>query len=169
MNVEQGETAVQARPIDYLFQHKTLPQALFEEHPELLTEFTEDDTVMPLLHFWSKAQFLAEKHGFVSFDDIDNDDFSPFNEIKQSVFQQEKQHLHVFSMPSPIASPECYFIAMALHKTTAEKRYFALEMPEKGDGGFFCEWTDEEQHINYGILANKNIESFVNACFEALV
>jgi len=165
MNSEQGETTVQARPIVYLFQHKTIPEALFEEHPELMSELKGEETVMPLLHFWSKAQFLAERNGFVSFDDIDNDDFSPFNEIKQSVFEQDEQRLHVYSMPSPAASPECYFVAIALYDE--EKRYFTLEMPEKGDGGFFCEWTPDEQHINYGVLANKNIESFVNACFEA--
>lgn len=168
MNVEQGDTATQARPIVYLFQHKTIPAALFEEHPELMAEIAGEETIMPLLHFWSKAQFLAERNGFVSFDDIDNDDFSPFADIKQSVFEQNKQRLYVYSMPKPLASPECYFIALALNKEENKKHYFTLEKPETGDGGFFCEWTKDEQHLNYGIVANSDVESFVNACFEAL-
>ena len=42
-------------PIHYLFQHQSLPHALFENHPKLMQElFRKQTESMPLEHFWSR-------------------------------------------------------------------------------------------------------------------
>lgn len=156
------------RPIHYLFQHRALPKALFENHPELMAELLDGkNQLLPLLHFWSRAEFYYLNQTSEITDELE--DYP--DGIKATPYNLGNKLLIIYSMPAPVASPECFFVGMLIdtneqHSHSAESsnsRYFTFEK-QMGDrkGAIFGEWTSDQTHLVYGEF-DENLSTFLSA------
>ena len=168
------------RPQLYVFQQEALPEALYLNHPELIAELNNDEpALMPLLHFWSRAEVLCENYSYIEEDSIDYDDencFSPFDDIKRHNFKEQGYTLTIFSMPEPEYVTECYYVGMLYRddevkefmQVASSSQYFTLEKMQKNGDACFCGISPEATHLNYGELNEPTLENFKKAIFNRL-
>ena len=126
---EQGEQPKPPdRPVLYMFQFRTLPEAAFQKHPELMRELDQpvEAAALPpgmpsttLLHIRSKARIQAEQCGLVELKIPSEEDMEAemlmYSGLRIHRFQQHGQTMHVIEMPSPKSPPEAYFAAIVNH------------------------------------------------------
>ena len=172
------------RPLVYVFQHIVLPDAVFENHPELIRDLSTGSTA-PLLHFWSKARTHCERNGLLEPEDVDDSDASlaaeaAEDELIDATAIHPRRRLghtvYVVTMPLPEASPEAY-LSGVVHRddepheymaTAPSSRYFTLELAAPGERPLLCEWSRDGRHSNYGEGPEPEVDAFAEAVFERL-
>ena len=142
-----------ARAMYYQFQHQSLRRALFESHPELMIELSNDEPFdMPLLHFWSRAEFYCDRAG-----DLLDDDQTIYPESINRTHQENfgQYQISVYSMPEPLYPTECRYVVFVLntedehvHGALADSSmYFTYERIEgQPHGGALCQWLADGRH-----------------------
>jgi hypothetical protein len=168
------------RPLLYMFQHVALREAAFENHSELIHELAGEASLVPLLHFWTKALYRCMKVGII---DIDQDDLALHAE--QELFGAVAIHArkkvgftaYVVSMPTPESAAEAHF-ATIVHKddepheymqASPSTRYLTLEKADNSDHTLLCEWQRDGSRQNYGDGPAPELEAFAEAVFERVV
>lgn len=163
----------------YAFVHLAIRDAVLLNHPELVQQLDKagkEKPFMPLLHFWSKAQFILDQNGMLDDEDEwDEDEWMPFDEMDIEQFSTRGNRISVVSLPAPKVSPEAYMVAI-VHKEgeplpydgeRGNARYFTLEYSMRNSPPVLCEW-DGEEHINYGNGPEPDTKAFVQAVQEYL-
>ena len=163
----------------YAFVHVALREAVMLNHPELikqLDELKEKKPFMPLLHFWSKASMILVSHSVIDdMDELDDDDWMPFDEMDIEQFSSKGYRISVVTFPEPRFSPEAYMVAIVhqegvpqdYHLERGSARYFTLEYTGQDMAPMLCEWDDEE-HRNYGDGPQPETKAFVQVVEEYL-
>lgn len=177
--VEQGPK----RPLLYLFQHVALPQAAFENHPELLRGLSGKKDLFPLHHIWSKARARGELTGLISESEDSLEDEAQFakdEELYRAVSIHPRQvdgwSIFVIVMPAPERAPEAYYAAIVYREheprepmqPSASTRYFTLERADIVDRTMFCEWTKNGSHLNFGEGPTPTVDGFVQVVTERI-
>jgi|GEM_PF-4841973 len=161
----------------YTFQHIVLPEAAFQNHPELIRALASKNGRMPLLHFQSKASLHCVRAGFLDASEQDSDaqiaaEIELYKPLALHSHNLDGYTAHVVAMPEPERSLECYFAAIyhrddepkEYMKESVSTRYFTLERSQE-DGPVFCEHQRNGTHVNYGKRSARDLDSFVNAVF----
>ena len=81
------------------------------------------------------------------------------------------EHTGIISIPEASESQEAMYIAIVFD-TTDNFRYFTYEIGKGNQGRplyFLCEWTQSQQHINYGPHPERDKKIFINNLSEQLV
>lgn len=179
---EPTEAAATApnRPLLYVFQFVALPEAAFQNHPELIREFEGERSFMPLLHFRSKALVRCIGAGLVPEGHEENDaamaaDQELFETVAVHPYKRNGYTVHVVSMPTPEFVPEAHFAAIAYKDDEPKQygspspstRYFTLEKSETRLP-LLCEVRADGSRKNYGEGPAPDMEAFVEAVFERL-
>jgi hypothetical protein len=166
---------VPGRPVLYAFQHVTLPEAAFQNHPELIRELAGGRPLGgPLVRFQGKAHIRCAAAGLIDGTDDEADLFEPvaIHPRKRSGFTA-----YVVTMPVPESSPEAHFVAI-VHKDdeaheymreSPSTRYFTLEKSDISDRPMLCEWRRDGSHANHGEGPAPNLEAFAHAVFERVL
>ena len=156
----------------YTLQFEVLPQAVFQNHPELLRDLEEPGKRVNLLHFRSKTLVRCEV-GTGSVDKM-MDGMDAFGELKIETHRQNGHSLYLIVMPEP--SPPCaHFVAIVYRddeprsfgQTSPSTRYFTLENG-LGDKVFLCECKHDLSHRNLCKLPLDR-KAFVDAIFQRLL
>jgi len=177
MAVDKGINGAPKRPLVYCFQHVALPEAVFENHPELIQELFGEGKCCDdhLLHFWSKSDFICMKSGWLleyeneeDEERADNEEMEWREKVKLNFVNKQGFSFFIYEMPEPKFPTEAYCVAIC-YKDDEEKeymqpsigsRYFVLEKDGHKEKAFVCEWTREHEHINYGEMDFPSIETF---------
>lgn len=191
LETPEGQKAIEAmlsapqapeRPLLYMFQHVALREAAFENHPELIKELSGPPrTMMPLLHFRSKAQFRCEMAGLLPEDyDLDESNFEAeqklFEAVSVSPVRRGGYTAHIVTMPVPEHVTEAYFSAIVfkddepkdyMHPSPST-RYFTLEKAEPPTSPLFCEWFRDGSRQNYGEGTAPETRAFADAVFKRM-
>ncbi|MBR9727551.1 hypothetical protein ACFOD0_04435 [Shewanella intestini] len=149
VSVEQADTTVStiddiplAKRI-YFFQHKILPQWLFESNEQFFAD----------LRLGENEQFFETAAKVVNAAFADNINITPLND--RSAF--------LITFPAPTASPNCYFVL--IKKQGGQFRYYTFEKRfELADGDFFAivgGWDNKGAHANYGPRRYQTEQAFV--------
>lgn len=108
-------------------------------------------------------------------DELDEDEWMPFEEINIEQFSTNGYRISVVTLPKPRVSPEAYMVAI-VHKEgdplpyngeRGSARYFTLEYNAQGMPPVLCEW-DAEEHRNYGEGPEPEVKAFMQAIQEYL-
>jgi hypothetical protein len=169
------------RPLLYAFQHYTLREAAFDNHPLLLRELAGEVAFRPLLHFVIKARLRCELAGVLEL--LPDDDGTArvaelelFTAVKIDSRGRTGYRIHVVHMPTPLAPTEAHFVAI-VHKAdephepmqeSPSTRYFTLEKSAVGTRPLLCEWRRDGTHGNYGEGPDADPEAFVAAILELI-
>lgn len=177
--VEQAERGPK-RPLLYMFQHVTLREAAFENHPELMRDLAGDGrSSWPLLHMWSKARIRCEEadllpEGSGDTEGAFEEDSKLFDAVAIRPVKRGGYTAHVVTMPVPEGSPDAYLAAI-VHKDdeaheymrgSPSTRYFTLERTDTPDRPLLCEWRRDGSRENYGEGPAPQVEPFADAVFE---
>lgn len=169
-----GEPDLQHKKM-YAFVHLAIRDAVMLNHPELIEELNKvgkEPSIMPLLHFWSRAMMILEQMGEIDMDDEfdDENEWLPFDQIGIEQFSDNGYRISIVTLPKPCLSPEAYMVAI-VHKEgdplpyngeRGNARYFTLEYTGKGMAPVICEW-DNEEHCNYGEGPQPDSKAFMEA------
>lgn len=164
------------RPLVYCFEHKVLPAAHFNNHPELQGGLQESQTLgAPFWHMWSKAAVMCESHGFWPQDLIESDEdgyvryVRPLVETTVCVPTRTAASLvWTIRTPKPLTSGETYFVALCkrpddlgtFRLPSPGHRYFTLEATFEEGQACFCEWTPDGTHHNHGVVSLQTSDGF---------
>ena len=176
--VEQAEQGPK-RPLLYMFQHVTLREAAFENHPELIRDLSGGHSHWPLLHMWSKARIRCEEVDLLpeGSDDIEGafeEDRKLFEAVAIHPLKRGGYAAYVVTMPAPEVSPDAYLAAI-VHKAdesheymreSPSTRYFTLERTDISDRPLLCEWRRDGSRENYGEGPAPQVEAFADAVFD---
>lgn len=169
------------RPLLYTFQHLTLRDAVFQNHPELLRELelAEPPSSWPLLHFWSRAELQCEQAGFADDSGDDGSALTAESEWLDAVnihpYARDGYTAHIVTMPTPESSTEAYFVAMVFkdderHEYGSESpssRYFTLEKAyPPAAHPLICEWLRDGSRRNHGEGCVPMRNEFCNSVFD---
>jgi len=165
------------RPLLYMFQHYTLREAAFTNHPMLIRELAGEPAYRPLLHFILQARNRCEIAGVLPRLPDDgsarNAELELFTAVKIDTREHDGYRVHVIHMPAPQAPTEAHFVAI-VHKAdephepgqdSPSTRYFTLEMT-LGARPLLCEWRRDGSHDNYGEGPNPDPDAFLAAVLE---
>ena len=142
---QEAETAQEAeaqtptlKDVRYYFEHQFLPPMYFDD-PERLLETLRDPGIFDI---WS---WLT---GQIGIDVIyQASDFS-FREMDR----EDGIYMLIQEMPKPEETPQCSRVYFCYQKETKTARYFTVEYDNFfGDSYFLCEWTQDGNHMNYGV------------------
>jgi len=159
-----------------MFQHVILPEAAFENHPELISDLESGASPLPLMHFRAKAEIrlasatgnpLSRATGSASAAEQELFDAIAIHAHKRDGFT-----VYVVTMPKPEFCLEAYFAAI-VHKDnephkqgqqSQSTRYFVLEksvtpLP------VLCEWQRDGSHAYSGRGPAPEMAAFVEAVF----
>ncbi len=173
---ESGEPGIPGRPVLYAFQHVTLRDAAFENHPELVRELAGPRSVLPLLHFRSKAELHCERMGWKELGGPEDDaayeaQAALFEAVRIHRYQGDGFTVHVVAMPTPQFNTEAYFVAIVHRdgerseymRPSPSTRYFTLEKTRIADRPLLCEWHADGTRANHGEGPEADIDLFVEA------
>lgn len=155
----------------YILQFDVLPQAAFQNHPELIRELQGPRNRVNFLHFRSKTLVRCAA-GMGSIDKMMND-MDALGDLKIETHRQNGQSLYLITMPEP--TPPCaHFVAIVYRddeprsfgQTSPSTRYFTLENG-LGDNVFLCECKHDLSHRNLCELPLDR-KAFVEAIFQRL-
>lgn len=155
----------------YTLQFDVLPQAAFQNHPELIRDLKEPGKRVNLLHFRSKTLVRCGAD-MGSIEKMMNA-MDAFGELKIETYRQNGHSLYLITMPEP--SPPCaHFVAIVYRddeprsfgQASPSTRYFTLENGI-GDNVFLCECKHDLSHRNLCELP-LNRQAFVEAIFQKL-
>jgi hypothetical protein len=166
------------RPLLYMFQYVALPEAAFQNHPELIRELQGERSGIPLWHFRSKAHMCCILAGLI---DPCHEQTDAEVEREMKMFESVAVHphksngytAHVVTMPIPEFLPEAHFVAI-VHKDDEPKehgrespstRYFTLEK-SRTPLPVMCECRRDGSRRNYGEGPAPDMRAFVDAVFE---
>lgn len=167
---DQAPFALQ-RQLLYTLQFEVLPQAAFQNHPELIRDLEEPGKRVNLLHF--RSQTLVRCGAGTGSIARMVDDMDAFGELRIETHRQNGHSLYLITMPEP--SPPCArFVAIVYRddeprswgQASPSTRYFTLE---HGGGGkvFLCECKPDLSHRNVCELPVDQ-QAFVEAIFQRL-
>lgn len=173
-DAEQGPK----RPVLYMFQYVALPEAAFENHPELIRAFEEEgSSPMPLLHFQSKAHLECVHAGWIDPDQWQTEagiqrDLELFKTVSVHPHKRNGYTAYVVKMPVPESLPEAHFVAIVykddepkVHGSESPStRYFTLEKSHT-PLPVLCECMRDGSRRNYGEGPAPEISDFVEAVF----
>lgn len=162
------------RPLVYAFEHRILPQAFFQRHPELRAALTTRQTPgSSFLHMWSKSATLCcSTEGWQLESDEQIEDFWRYTRPLMNAAVCEARMGTPYSVwtlrtPTPKTLGETYFIGLCSigdDSTSQEPaRYFTLEASVLKGTACFCEWTKDGRHINYGEMPVQTSDGFTSA------
>lgn len=128
------------RPVLYMLQFNVLPEAAFQNHPELLHELSGKGSIMPLSYFRATAYMRCIETGWISPEGHSEEAYlksevEMFKALTTHQYQCNGMTVHVLTMPTPETPPEAHFIAI-VHRDGEPKnhgspapstRYFTLE------------------------------------------
>lgn len=171
-------TGGRPRPLLYMFQYVVLREAAFQNHPELIRELEGKRSMLPLLHFQSKAHLRCIEAGLI---DPYQQETDAGMEAESKLFEAVAVHphkrngytAHVVSMPQPESPLEAHFVAI-VHKDDEPKRYrqaspstryFTLEKSLTALP-LLCEHRPDGSRTNYGERPSPDMGDFVGAVFE---
>ena len=131
--------------MNYLFAHKILRDAVFATDPQTLSLIVANREI---------EDFCADCIA----DCVDPDDLDAiFFEGELAFFKvlhQDECPMVLITLPAPEAVTEAHYVVIAVGDTV---RYFTLEATTdvlkdtlSSRNGFFCEWTPDRSHHNYG-------------------
>ena len=155
----------------YTLQFDVLPQAAFQNHPELIRDLEEPGKRVNLLHFRSKT--LVRCGAGTGPIDKMIDGMDAFGDLKIETHRQNGHSLHLITMPEP--SSLCAHFAAIVYRddeprlfgqTSPSTRYFTLENGV-GDNVFLCECKHDLSHRNLCELPLDR-KAFVDAIFQRL-
>lgn len=166
-----------------MFQFSVLPEAAFENHPELIKELTGSPSVMPLSFFQAKAFMRCLDAGLIEptafFGPMREASVKAENELFKAVsIRAHKQNgytAYVVTMPEPESPPEAHFAAIVYKddepkqfgRTSPSTRYFTLEqsitpLP------VLCEVVWDGSRKNHGLGPAPELADFVAAIFQRI-
>ncbi len=161
------------RPTLHVFQHVALPEAAFENHPELLRELRFHGSSTPLVHFWSRARLHCLLSGLVDTNICsDPQEDAARTEMMESVLVRSENcdglSVHVVEMPKPENPGECYFTAIVRASRPAEDgsqtclgaRYLTLELSRTG-GTVLAEWRRDGTYVPLGEGSRLDFDQFL--------
>lgn len=168
------------RPLLYAFQYLALPEATFQNHPDLIRELGGTRSRLPLLHFWAKAHVRCLETGLIDprrpETDADRDrELELFERITVHPYQRDGYTAHVVTMPPPESMPEAYFTALVFKddepkeymQASPSSRYFTLEKSH-AQPPVLCECRRDGSRRNYGEGPPLDRDAFAAAVFERI-
>jgi hypothetical protein len=161
----------------YALQFVVLPEAVFQNHPELIRELGGERSVLPLLYFRMKARLQCARAGVMTPPELDGGagqkaDSAFFEAVSIHSHRRNGFTVHLMTMPTPVESPEAYFVAI-VHRDDEPKEhggaspstcYFTLEKSDAGGtvlGG--CE--RDGTHLNFGAGPEPAEDAFLAEVF----
>lgn len=152
------------RPLVYAFAHQALPEALFQNHPELEKVFqSESPSSMDLIHYLSKAVVACIGNGTLSHSMSQSDELFDYqirlmDEVEIKTAETSDCDIRLVRMPKPRAASEAVFAALVRRKGQPHEymtpsigsRYITQELSQPSDRAMLCEWDDRGSHSNYG-------------------
>jgi hypothetical protein len=168
------------RPLLYFFQHVGLPEATFQNHPELIRELYGPPSSSPLDYIRSQVQIRLVLNGLIVLPDEDDvAEFAAEKEFWKGLavhpHRRNGYTVHVITMPKPQFIREAHYVAI-VHKDDEPKdymraspstRYFALEKSQI-HLPFLCECRRDGSRKNYGEGPAPEITAFTEAVFERI-
>ena len=168
------------RPLVYAFEHRVLPQAFFQEHPELMAALTSRQSAgRSFQHMWSKSGTLCcsvEQWQLESEEEIE--EFWRYTKplIESTVCEARigtPYSIWTLRTPTPKTLGETYFVALCSVNNGKARpvpaRYFTLEASVVKGTACFCEWTRDGKHINYGEMPLQTSDGFTTAALQRIV
>jgi hypothetical protein len=161
-----------------MFQFVALPEAAFQNHPELIRDLAGERSWLPLVHFRAKAHLRCIQAGLI---DPRKQATDADQKAEAELFEAVAVHPHkrngytayVVTMPTPESPPEAHFVAI-VHKDDEPKehgcespstRYFTLEKSATRLP-VLCECRRDGSRRNYGEGPTPDMGAFVEAVFE---
>ena len=135
---ETGEP-LSVHEVRYYFEHRLLPQLLFEDADQLLGFILENSINQLWLNFIADLDFVNPYTA---------DDFN-----QSIVYQTENAVIVRADLPKPEDSPLCLRVYFYYDFNADIKAYFTVEYDNFfGESWFLCEWTQEGVHNDYGTI-----------------
>jgi hypothetical protein len=167
------------RPLVYAFEHRVLPQAFFQEHPELVAALRPQQSAgRDFLHMWSKSGTLCcSVDGWQLESDEEIDAFWQYaRPLMDSVVCEARigtpYSVWTIRTPTPKTLGETYFIGLCSIDDGKSRpkpaRCFTLEASVIEGTACFCEWTGDGNHINYGEMPLQTSDSFTQAVLQRI-
>ena len=135
------EEAAEITPhqVRYYFEHRLLPQLLYED-PDQLLGFLNDNGIYTL---WYN---FTQNNGF--------DVIYAADDFDQALYQADNGtwYMQVF-LPKPEDMPLCCRVYLCWNPDTDQKGYYTIEYDNYfGDAWFLCGWTEDGVHMDFGTL-----------------
>ncbi len=143
------------RPHHYQFAHKALPAHFFNDVAQFSKLLKMDGKIF-LHYLWTTVG-----------EDLDEDKRLAY-ELGLESRKHGKYDLNLITMPTPIDTPEAFYVLLATDGQTHS--YFTLELSKTDDAdlALLCEWAADGSHQNYGQLGSSDVELFVRKCVASL-
>ncbi len=179
MSTNQHQLDEKKKTLIYVLQQISLPEAVFQNHPEWVRQLDLDPGEQSLLHMGSKALVRCVQIGLIQDDDCDDENIEILIGITDQIaihpHQRNGYTAYVATMPNPVHTTESHFVAI-VHNDDEPKRhmqespstrYFTLE--KSGSAlPMLCEVKRDRLHLNYGEGPVPEMAAFVDAVFERI-
>ena len=137
---EEAEEAAPPTPyaVRYFFEHKLLPQLLYEEDPQQFLGYLNENGVFAL---WSS---FTQTNGF--------DVIYTQEDFAQNLYMEEDgSWIMLVNLPKPEEAPLCSRVYLCWNPTTDRKGYYTVEYDNfMGEAWFLCGWNEDGTHRTYG-------------------
>ncbi len=157
------------RELHYIFAHQGVRQACVDNPLQFFSIIASEEQRKYLAWMWDTcAKYVKKQSSDLSVDDVlvTTCRIGPYPAV-------------ILRMPEPRAVAEVHYIAAVLMFNGESElppedvaiRYFTLECGINLDGTLrtvFCEWTDDDAHLNFGDGPQADVEAFVQAVADKL-
>ena len=154
------------RPIVYALEHQILPGLFFERHPEICRLTSQQpESHLGSTYCWVRSLQWCQERDLIRPEASHNSQlFARYLEQVGSELESQFSSFGSFGVfivrtPQPVAATETHWVALCQHQSDARpydgkpstlSRYFTLEAAGDGEHSFFCEWTADRNHPNFG-------------------
>ena len=142
----EEEAASEAPPtpteVRYHFEHRFLPQLLFEDPQQLFTFLSGDD--VGIFYLWNN---FTQNNGF--------DTVYSVEDFGQNLIEKDDGVLiYQLIMPDPEVTPLCNRIYLCWNVETGETGFYTIEFDDMFgvDMWYLCGWKPDGVHENYGYI-----------------
>ena len=160
-----------------MLQQVTLPEAVFQNHPELMRKLNMESPVQPLLHMASKALLLCVQIGLIDGKANGEENIQFMMGITDQItihpYKRNGYTAYVVKMPKPLNETEAHFVAIVRKDDEAKEymqespstRYFTLEK-SCSPLNMLCELQRNQSRSIYGEGPAPEMAAFVDAVFD---